>query len=126
MSLAEGFADLKEKCADTDAYIIFYDSARPQTIAIYNGFIKDIIRTKRKAVRVVGLKPSRMNASIRRKSQRCESVMSAEWGAYHKTLINKKESESEMRLLYKDIAAELLADRKISTKKRPTRLCSIL
>ena len=124
-TLAEDLDDLKKKCSESDAYILFYDPTRPQTVIIYDSFIKDIIRTKHKAVRVVCLKPKRSNASLKRKSIKSKSVSSG-WGVYHKEIVNKKDNESQMLILYRDIGTELIRERKLGSKKKASGACTIL
>lgn len=109
-------SDFKEKCANADAFLIFYDTASPQTVAIYDSFIKEIIRTKHKAVRVVGINPHTTKSSVRRKSIKSRSIASG-WGAFHRTIQNKRDNEVEVRALYRDIATELIRDRGLLATK---------
>ena len=113
--------DFKDQCATTDAYLIFYDTTSPQTVAIYDSFIKEIIRTKNKAVRVVGINPATTKSSVRRKSVKSRSITSG-WGVFHQTIQNKRDNETEVRSLYRDIATELMKDRGLITSKPTQRM----
>lgn len=115
ISSFEKVTDLRDKCAATDAYVIFYDTTSPQTVAIYDSFIQDIIRDKHKSVRVIGIVPLSSKSSVRRKSMKSRSITSG-WGIFHRTIKNKRENETEIREVYRDVATELMQDRGIAAK----------
>ena len=117
--------DIGKQFESTDAFLIFYDMSRPNTVGIYDSFIKTIISCQGKAVRVIGIKPVSTNKSVKRKSAKSKNI-GARWGRYHHIIVDKRENEKEVHEIYRSMARELLdiADSKKTKRKGAT--CTIL
>lgn len=93
--------------SDVDVFIIFYDTTKPETVTVYDNFIRVVALTERKVVRVVGIQPLSHKRSLKRKSLRSKSI-GYRWGDNHQIVSASNSPEMVRRELYRSIGAELI------------------